>query len=353
MCKRIFALFALAISLFGTQCWASTCSPTPVITSPSLTSPSASVAGPSCTNTFSPTDTTGTYDFSGTGDGIITVKFVTVLTTFTLTATVNHTIDPLDPNEFPAGPNGVPVKGTDYKGLINLTLSYLTFRTIDDPAFGHAPGDSTTITEDILTGYSSSPTAIDPTMDGSTPGLSSVVALDEPQAGDTYCPVSPSPGQTFSAAQVKVIEVTFQLFMFSGVSCTGTGTPLRDKTARFSLSMTDTSGNIVFPPLLDKEEANKFHWDNKDGLNEFDLSTVGLAPGRKWNSNRRALGCYRSLIPGESFPEFAWPRHSGASLRRSHFPKAQGSGRADSGFGRAAPAVQVFHLSSGLSRVPF
>ncbi len=302
MCKRIFALFALAISLFGTQCWASTCSPTPVITSPSLTSPSASVAGPSCTNTFSPTDTTGTYDFSGTGDGIITVKFVTVLTTFTLTATVNHTIDPLDPNEFPAGtacvayttnqcdqydftgnaggPNGVPVKGTDYKGLINLTLSYLTFRTIDDPAFGHAPGDSTTITEDILTGYSSSPTAIDPTMDGSTPGLSSVVALDEPQAGDTYCPVSPSPGQTFSAAQVKVIEVTFQLFMFSGVSCTGTGTPLRDKTARFSLSMTDTNGNFMsFPPLLDKEEANKFHWDNKDGLNEFDLSTVGLAPG--------------------------------------------------------------------------
>src|SRR5216683_6463613 len=185
MCRRIFELLALAISFFGTQCWASTCSPTLVITSPSLTSPSASVAGPSCTNTFSPTDTTGTYDFSGTADGIITVKFVTVLTTFTLTATVNHTIDPLDPNEFPAGtvcvayttnqcdqydftgnagvPNGVPVKGTDYKGLINLTLSYLTFQDILDPAFGHAPGDSTTITEDILTGYSSSPTVGDPT----------------------------------------------------------------------------------------------------------------------------------------------------------------------------------------------
>jgi len=265
------------------------------------------VAGPSCTNTFSPTDTTGTYDFSGTGDGIITVKFVTVLTTFTLTATVNHTIDQVDLNEFPAGtvcvtyafnnskcdqydftgnaggPNGVPVKGKDYKGLINLTLSYFqaTFQPILDPAFGHAPGDSTTITEDILTGYSSSPTVGDPTMDGSTPGLSSVVALNVPlsQVGDTFCLVSPTPGQTFSAAQVKVIEVTFQLFMFSGGSCTGT--PLRDKTARFSLSMTDAFGNFLsFPALLDKEEANKFHWDNKDGLNEFDLSTVGLAPGK-------------------------------------------------------------------------
>ncbi len=312
MCKRIFALFALAISLFGTQCWASTCSPTPVITSPSLTSPSASVAGPSCTNTFSPTDTTGTYDFSGTFDGIITVKFVTVLTTFTLTATVNHTIDPLDPNEFPAGtvcvtyafkgsfecdqydftgnaggPNGVPV---DYKGLITLELTYFNNQPIHNPAFGHAPGDITTFTEDILTAYSSSPssppppaltspTSADPTMDGSTPGLSSVVALDEPLSdpADKFCFVSPAPGQTtFSAAQVKVIEVTFQLFMLSSVC---SGTPIRDKTARFSLSMTDTSGNIVFPPLLDKEEANKFHWDNKDGLNEFDLSTVGLAPG--------------------------------------------------------------------------
>ncbi len=33
------------------------------------------------------------------------------------------------------------------------------------------------------------------------------------------------------------------------------------------------------PVLRDKEEANKFHWDNKSGLNELDLSTVGLAPG--------------------------------------------------------------------------
>jgi len=297
MCKRIFALFALAISLFCAPSWAATCGG--IDQSPC----------PSITNTFSPGTTTGTYDFSTTGDGVLIVQFSTVLTAFTLTATVNHTIDQVDPNEFPAGtvcvtystgqcdqydftgnaggPNGVPVRNKDYKGLITLMLSYFTSQPVHNPAFGHAPGDITTFTEDILTAYSSSPSvsllllsAGDPTMDGSTPGLSSVAALDEPlsQAGDTFCLVSPTEGQTFSAAQVIVIEVTFQLFMFSNGSCTGT--PLRDKTARFSLSMTDTSGNIVFPPLLDKEEANKFHWDNKDGLNEFDLSTVGLAPGK-------------------------------------------------------------------------
>jgi len=290
MCRRIFALFALAISLFCAPSRAATCGG--IDQSPC----------PSITNTFSPGTTTGTYDFSTTGDGVLIVQFSTVLTAFTLTATVNHTIDQVDPNEFPAGtvcvtystgqcdqydftgnaggPNGVPVRNKDYKGLITLMLSYFTSQPVHNPAFGHAPGDITTFTEDILTAYSSSPTS-DPTMDGSTPGLSSVAALDEPfsEVGDKFCLVSPAGNLTFSAGQVKVIEVTFQLFMFSGVSCTGTGTPLRDKTARFSLSMTDTSGNIVFPPLLDKEEANKFHWDNKDGLNEFDLSTVGLAPG--------------------------------------------------------------------------
>jgi len=288
MCRRIFALFALAISLFCAPSRAATCGG--IDQSPC----------PSITNTFSPGTTTGTYDFSTTGDGVLIVQFSTVLTAFTLTATVNHTIDQVDPNEFPAGtvcvtystgqcdqydftgnaggPNGVPVRNKDYKGLITLELTYFNNQPIHNPAFGHAPGDITTFTEDILTAYSSSPTS-DPTMDGSTPGLSSVAALDEPfsEVGDKFCLVSPAGNLTFSAGQVKVIEVTFQLFMFSNGSCTGT--PLRDKTARFSLSMTDTSGNIVFPPLLDKEEANKFHWDNKDGLNEFDLSTVGLTPG--------------------------------------------------------------------------
>ena len=308
MCRRIFALLALAISLFGTQCWASTCSPTPVITSPSLTSPSASVAGPSCTNTFSPTGTTGTYDFSGTGDGVLIVQFNTILTTFMLTVTVDHTIDQIDFTEFPAdtvcvpysanggkcdeydfsgnpavttGPNGVPVKNTDYKGLIMLTLSYFYNGPVRNPAFGHAPGDNATAmySEDILTNYSTSTICGafgcgDPTMDGTLPGLSAVTALDKQfvENGDSFCSLSL---QTTPFHVGQLIEVDYRLT--NGTDC---GTGIRDKTARFSLAMTDSNGNFMsYPPLTDKEEANKFHWDNKNQLNEFDLSTVGLAPG--------------------------------------------------------------------------
>jgi len=286
MCKHMFALLALTISLFGTQCWASTC---------------FSGEGVSCMNTFTPTDTTGTYEFGN--DGRLVVQFDTVLTTFSLTATVNHVIDALDPNVFPpgtvcvryqfngsqcdeydftgnaGGPNGVPVKNINYKGLITLTLSYLTNQTAHNPAFGHAPGDNATAvySEDILTSYSNFPLSEDPTMGGKLPGLSSVAAFDEPLTeSDSFCFVSPTEGQTFTVGQD--IEVAFRLFA-SG-PCPNSGTPIRDKTARASLSTVDpTTGNVVFPPLPNKEEGNKFHWDNKDGLNEFDLSTEGLAPG--------------------------------------------------------------------------
>jgi hypothetical protein len=294
MYKRIFVFLALALALFVTPSWAQSCG----------------VEESNC-HTFSSASTTFTYTFS---DGSrLTVQFVTVLTMFDLRVGESHPTDStcvgegcgtpisLDPNEFPSGtvcvgyptnfqgqcdqydftgnaggPHGVPVRNTDYKGLIELTLSYNTFQTVHQPAFGHAPGDITTFTEDILTGYSQP--ASDPTMDGSTPGLSSVVPLDEPlQENDTFCFVSPAPFSTFSASTTKVIEVSFQLF--SSGTCPGTGTPIRDKTARLSLSMRDTNGNVVFPPIVDKEEGNKFHWDNKAGLNEFDLSTEGLAPG--------------------------------------------------------------------------
>ncbi len=299
MRKPMFALLALAISLFGTQCWGATCSNPP----PTTTTSSVTAAVVSCTNQFSPTVTTATYDFSSTGDGVLVVTFVTVLTTFNLTATVNHTIDPFDPNEFPVGtvavtycngkmdqydftgsaggPNGVPVKGMDYQGLINILLTYFTCSGENyTPAFAHAPGDNTTFTEDILTFYSSAPTS-DPTMDGDTPGLSSLAAAKEPLIEtDTFCFVSPTELQTFSAAQVPVIEVTFQLSAGAGGSCPITGQPIRDKTAHFSIAVTDSFGDFLSRPVLrDREEANKFHWDNKNGLNEFDLSTVGLAPG--------------------------------------------------------------------------
>ncbi len=296
MFKRIFAFFVLAFALFGTRCWATTCS-------------FEGEGVPSCTNTFSPATggNTGTYEFFG--DGRLIVQFDTVLTTFSLTVTVNHTIDPLDPNVFPmgtvcvtydsngfhcdeydftgdkSGPNGVPVKNIDYKRLITLTLSYQTAQTINTPAFGHAPetNDTTMYNEDILTSYSE-PVFIDPTMGGTLPGLSSVVALDEPLTEtDSYCWVSPMEAQPITVGQD--IEVSFRLFPLfpSGSSCSNpSGTPIRDKTARLSLSRFDPmTGNTAFPPRLDKdkEEGNKFHWDNKDGLNEFDLSTEGLQPG--------------------------------------------------------------------------
>jgi hypothetical protein len=286
MCKRMIAIFALAFGMFGTQCWAATCSPPE--------------EGVSCTNTFSPTNTTNTYEFFG--DGRLTVQFDTVLTTFDLTVTINHTIFPLDPTEFPAGtvcvkyafnggqcdqydftgtsggPNGVPVKNTDYKGLITLTLSYVNSSdfTVHTPAFGHAPGDITTFTENILTSYSANPQFTDPTMGGKIPGLSSVVALDEPltdNGNDTACALTLTPTNNPSGQQSQ-IEVTLKIV--SGSNCAGTG--IRDKSASLSVSTTDINGNVIFPSLKNVE-ANKFHWDNKAGLNEYDISLEGLPDG--------------------------------------------------------------------------
>jgi hypothetical protein len=303
MYKRVFVFLALALALFVTPSWA--CFGT-IITEGGT---------PSCTNTFSPGTTTGTFDFSATGDGVLTVKFVTVLTTFTLTATVNHNIFPFDLSEFPAntvavtysngnkdqydftgtgggGLNGLPAKNIDYKGLIELTLSYNISSTyvVHNPAFAHAPGDTTTFTEDILTSYSTScgaacPVPVllllpvgDPTMDGSTPGLSSVAAADEPftESGDTFCSLTVTPTNNPSG-QKSEEEVTLKIV--GGSDCTATG--IRDKTARLSVWTTDTNGNIVFPPLKNVE-GNKFHWDNKNGLNEYDISTDGLMSGQTY-----------------------------------------------------------------------
>jgi hypothetical protein len=280
---RIFGLFALAFALSGTQCWAAPCG---VDDEPPC---------PGITNTFFPGQTHGVYDFTGTGDGRLVVDFVTVLTTFTLTVTVNHNIDNLAEGVFPegtvsviyangqkdqydftgdaGGPNHVPVKNVDYKGLITLTLSYLTFESAITPAFLHAPGDNATAvyTEDILTSYSTNPVVPDPTMKGKLPGLSSVAAFDEPGANDCYVPVSPTEGQTFHVGHV--IEVEFRL------STTCGGAPIRDKDARLTLSTTDSNGNTIIVPVPKEEEGNKFHFDRDEGVNERDLCTEGLAPG--------------------------------------------------------------------------
>jgi hypothetical protein len=288
MLKRVFGFLVLAFALFGTQCWAQeNC---------------INEDGPvSCS--FRPGTTTGTFDFSGTGDGVLTIQFKTVLTPFSLTVTVNPFDNMVDFSEFPegttaytyssrgqhdqyditgtaGGPNGTPRKNIDYTGLIDVTLSY--FYSSEDqsfsPAFGHAPGASTTFSEDILTSFSTPPVS-DPggTMKGKTPGLSSLAALKKPNDNDTICFVSPTQLQTISASQVDEIDVAFRLF--SGGSCSGT--PLRDKTAHLTLALTDSSGNFISSVTVkDKEDGgNKFHWEPDERVNELDLSTEGLATG--------------------------------------------------------------------------
>jgi hypothetical protein len=308
MCKPMSALVALVIALLAAPSWAAAKTPSSLAILPAARPDCGGIEQPPCapsiTNTFSPGMTRGVYDFTATGDGRLVVDFDTVLTTFTLTVTVSHPTDPLplDPNVFPpntvcvkypgkgsqcdqydftgsaGGPNHVPVKNVDYRRLITLTLSYDSFNTARNPAFGHAPGEVTTFTEDILTSYSVIPATSDPTMGGKTPGLSSVVALDEPlESSDTFCLKSPQENQTFTVGQQ--IEVEFQLFA-SGPCLNNSGTPLRDKTARLSVSTLDSSGNVIFPRLRNKEQGNKFHFDRKEGVNEFDLSTHKLVPGR-------------------------------------------------------------------------
>src|SRR5206468_3770040 len=88
MFKRIFGFFVLAFALFGPQS--------------SAQEPISCTSNGGTTCTFSPTQTTNTYQF---GDGSrLTVQFINVLTTFTLEVTVSHPNNPLplDPKEFPA-----------------------------------------------------------------------------------------------------------------------------------------------------------------------------------------------------------------------------------------------------------
>ena len=287
MCKRVSVFLALAFALFGTRCWASI--------GPQTCTPSESQG---CTNTFSPGVTEGVYDFTGTGDGKLTVHFVTVLMTFNLTVTFNHTIDPLDPHVFPegtvctrystnvgnrcdqydftgnaGGPHGVPVKDTDYRGLITLTLDYFAFQTAQSPAFGHAPGDITTFTKEILTAYFQRAFS-DPVKIGKVPGLSSVVSLDEPLDG-SHCFqfVSPTFNQPFTVGQE--IEVEFRLFASAACS----GKPIRDRDARLTVALTDSNGNFVSLAPVRNEEGKKFRFDPEDGVNVRELDTEGLAPG--------------------------------------------------------------------------
>jgi hypothetical protein len=305
MAKRTLAFLVFSLALFITPSWAQT-------------GPCLIEGDPNCF-TFDATHTSHTYNAFGDSSSL-TVQFETVLTNFDLRVTI-HTPKPtdssvfcegpcpfaimLDPTEFPpgtlcvtypinspgtceqydftgnaGGPNGVPVKNTNYKGLITLTLTYLTSPgfVVHTPAFGHAPGDITTFTENILTSYSVDGPAVGPTMGGKVPGLSSVVALDEPltdNGTDIFCaPLTLTPTNN-PALQKPEIEVTLKIAGASGCGAKG----IRDKAASLSVSTTDTTGNITFPALRNAE-GNKFHWDNKNGLNEYDINLDGLTDGK-------------------------------------------------------------------------
>jgi len=289
---RVLALLVLALVLMVGPSFAATCFVS---------------EGNSCSNLVTPNDTTAIFDFTGAGKGYLVVQFDTVLTTFTLTVTTTGFTDTLDPSEFPAGtvcvpystnggncvqynlggtaggPNGVPVKNTDYKGLIGLTLSYFAGGvegfTVQTPAFGHAAGDGTVVTVNILDAYSDNTicgAACDPTMHGKIPTPSGLIALNElltNNGNDLFCGLTLTTTNVASGQKPQV-EVT--LAEATG-ACGGAG--LRDKTASVSVSAQDSSRNFAGFPALKNVEANKFHWDGKNRLNEYDISTDGLADG--------------------------------------------------------------------------
>jgi len=127
-------------------------------------------------------------------------------------------------------------------------------------------------------------------MGGTVPGLSSIAALDEPLTGNnTFCSLTTSMTNNPSG-QKPEIEVT--LTEASG-ACSG-GTGVRDKTASLSVSTTDSNRNVIFPALKNVE-ANKFHWDNKNGVNEYDISTDGLVSGQTYT-----VTVFSSLISVQS-----------------------------------------------------
>jgi hypothetical protein len=287
--KRILVLglLALAISLLGSQCRAQA--------QETGCFPNEEGGGVTCM--FSPGTPTHTYHFGDNSS--LRVTFAGgVLKTFNLTVTEVTLTDTqlagrLDPHVFPegttcfhygqstgcqeyaftgnaGGPNHVPVKNVDYKAPINLELTYFSSDSPNDPAFGHAPGESTTFSEDILVDYIKP--IDDDTMDGSTPSLSSVIALNKPLVEtDTFCWISPNESQKFEVG--TEVEVTFKLFR--GGSCVGKS--IRDPFAR--LSFAHTNGQIVIVNVRSDEGGKHFQFDNEDKVNEREIDTEGLTPG--------------------------------------------------------------------------
>ena len=114
-------------------------------------------------------------------------------------------------------------------------------------------------------------------MHGKVPGPSSLIALKEPlTSSNAACPLTLMT-TTVGSGQKPQVEVTLQEVSASAACTPGTG--LRDKTASLSVSVLDSSGNFSSFPPLSNVEGNKFHWDGKNLVNEYDISTDGLADG--------------------------------------------------------------------------
>lgn len=303
MLKRLF-VFVVVVLVF--VCTGSSAAPDPA-NSPALPTPASPQVGcgedPHCiAHEFSPGNNSFVYDFSTFDGSTLRVDFVGgVIRPFTLivrdvTLTDAQLALRLDPRVFPTGtscfhyfdslcheyafsgnaggPNGVPVLRVDYnRPGVQLTVNYFTADQASDPGFGHAPGESTTFSRDILRNYVAAPSS-DDTMDSDPiPGLSSVIALNKPlEESDTYCWVSPRDGQTFRSEHEE-IEVAFRLFA-SG-PCTGnTGRPLRDRDARLSLAKL-VNGELVIQHV----RIEHFRFDHREGVNEAEIETEDLPPG--------------------------------------------------------------------------
>ena len=299
MLIRIFGLFALAFVLCGTQAWAD----------------SSAVCTPgdgfiACQFVQGTTNVTGTFDFGV--DGVISFQFDTILASFELdVSAVEDAAFAFSGPDFPAGTvcipyNGFtngngghcvrynvtgtpfPVKGVNFSGLITVLLNYDSTPIFNGiPAFGHAPGDTTTaaFSEDILTFYVDPNAAPctnceDPGMGGKTPGISPFAALDKPFANSAQGDVVCSPGvtavpQNSTSGHNPIVEVSFKLV----ASNCNTDPPLRDKTATLSVGTKDLNNNVVPTTLVNGGAANKFHFDNKNGVNVQDINTNGLPSG--------------------------------------------------------------------------
>jgi hypothetical protein len=310
MRKRMFGFVVVALVLTCTQSWAAT----NVSSSPAVTTAAAPETGlctvgessfPCITQTYTSTVTSNTYDFSGDS---VRIKFRRVLRTFSLTI-IRHSMTKtefearLDPDVFPSGStcyeytnaspgdpctpydakNPLPIKGVDYLGPVTWTLVYLTTDSTGNPALGHAKGTTFRYREDILQSYSLFPTFVDPTMQGSSDGLSSVATIKEPLTEEgNFCGFEPPLNTNGHIFQIGAeIEVEFRLV--KPLQSCPNGTPIRDAIARLSLAklVNGTSGEPTIEPVRSEDNrGNRFHFDAEDKEYEFDLSTKGLTPGQ-------------------------------------------------------------------------